>query len=298
MITTYLLGGLFILVVAFLLRSSARSPYYIDPELYDRALAQAGDSLVSKIMISVSRRVSGLPSIHSLNSTPLYRAIERKLLAASGIYGGSVDIFLSVQIAAALFAAADLVALFVFNPSIPLFIVGLLVAVGVMMLPYDQVRKRVALRTDIVSSTLPDFAELLLMPLSLGMGVIPALRFTTDRLTGPVAEEMDAMLLLIESQSLEDERLPFVLAGAHLGTPEAMSFCNALMMAHLESMGVVANIAAQAKSLRVSQFQKTRALAKKLPIKLVVLFATHLLPMLFIAIMIPVVIGFIQAFRG
>jgi pilus assembly protein TadC len=294
----YLVTALFIGIVGFVVRSARRSPYQVDPERYELAYSQVADSQVSRIMLSASRRFSSLPSIHASQSSALYRSLERKLVASGGAFGDSVEIFLGVQIAAAMTSAAILVILLLTMPGALWFIVGLLFAFGLLGYPYDQVRRRVMERADAVSDQLPDFAELLLMPISQGMGIVPALRFTTDRSEGHVADEINSMLLMLESQTLEDDRLPFTLAGNRLGTSEAISFCNALMMAHVESTGVAKNIAAQAKSLRLSQFQKSRATAKKLPVKLVILFTGNLLPLLFTVILIPVAVGFTKSFGG
>ena len=297
-IVPYLVATIFIGLVGFVLRAARRSPYHVEPARYDLAYSQVADSQVSRIMLSASRRFSSLPSIHASRTSPIYRTLERKLVASGGAFGDSVEIFLGVQITCALISASIFVILLLTMPGLLFFIAAMLFAVALLAYPYDQVRRHVLERSEAVSSQLPDFAELLLMPISQGMGIVPALRFTTDRSKGFVAEEINAMLLMLESQTLEDARMPFTLAGSRLGTPEAISFCNALMMAYIESTEVAKNISAQAKSLRMSQFQKARALSKKLPVKLVLLFTVNLLPMLFTVILIPVAVGFSHSLGG
>lgn len=294
MIINYLIGALFILLVAWLVVSTVRSPYSVDDEVFDAALDAAGDSQVTRIMLTASRRFSSLPSIHSMRTTPFYRSLERKIMAGAGIYGGSVELFLSVQIGVTIISTAMLVGVVVFRPMLLASVAIVLFAVALLAYPFDQVRKRVADRAEIISDDLPDFAELLQVPIALGLGVLPALRFTVERSTGPVAEELGTMLTMLESRTHDDERAPFIVAGQRLGTPEAVNFCNALMVAQIESVSVSQNIAAQAQALRMSQFQRARARAKQLPIKLVFLFAFHFLPLLFIATLVPAATGLVH----
>jgi pilus assembly protein TadC len=124
------------------------------------------------------------------------------------------------------------------------------------------------------------------MPLTIGQGIMPALRYTAEHLDGPVAEEVRNMLTILAAGTTS-EADAFSFAGERLGTPEARAFFQALLQALLEGTRVSETIAAQAESLRISTYQLQRIEVKKLPIKMVIMFGIHFLPLLFIVALVP-----------
>ena len=291
-------AALVVVVLSTIVVSLVRSPYTVDEDAVTRALAAAGDSAVARILITSSKRLSRLPAVHQVHETALHRSIQARLAAAGGAYGGSVDVFLSTQIGAAMAAGGLLAIVVVTHPAWYVMAVAMAFAVGFVLYPYDAVRSRAKDRAERVSDDLPDFCDMLLIPLTLGKGVLESLRFVAERSQGPVAEEITALVTLLEAQAAPDERQAFITCGQRLGTPEAANFLNSLMMAHLEATSVSTTIAAQSNALRVGQFQRARARAKKIPVRMVVLFTVNLMPLLFVVILIPVGIGFAHAFGG
>jgi Flp pilus assembly protein TadB len=246
-------------------------------------------SAVGRILLNVARPFSRSTILATEAATPQWRSLQRKL-HASGAFGSNVEIFLAVQVAAGLFAAMS-VAFAAANSSSKLAVgAGLLLAGGLVGIPWNSVSKGAKRRTEAVLDNLPDFAELLLMPLAAGMGIPPALRFTAERIPGPVANEVIRMLDQIRVNPLEEEK-SFVQAGERLGVPEARAFFVALLQAHIQGASVVANLARQAEALRTTAFQRKRSALKRLPIKLVLIIALHLLPLMFILGILPAIIS-------
>jgi Flp pilus assembly protein TadB len=252
-------------------------------EMWEKAISNER-SAVGRILLQVARPVSRSRIIANESATPQWRALKRKL-AASGSFSSDVEMFLSVQVACT--AVGLMVAAFTAaSDSRNTLIGGLLFAFGIFAYPWNIVSKGAAKRTSEVLDNLPDFAELLQMPLAAGMGIPPALRFTADRLTGPVAEEVSRMLDVIRINPSE-ESSAFVEAGERLGVPEARAFFTALLQSHTEGASVSANLARQAEMLRSASFQRKRAELKKLPVKLVLIIGMHFLPALFILVLLP-----------
>jgi Flp pilus assembly protein TadB len=180
-------------------------------------------------------------------------------------------------------------AFFGFGESQALFaVVAAVLAIGIALYPYNIRDKREKAREKAVNDTLADFAELLLMPLSAGMSPLTAMAFAAERMTGPVAEEVRNLRSIIDARVM-DEATAFRLAGARLGGTDAAAFFNALMQAHLEGGKLVETLTAQASALRKSAHQRARTENRKLPVRLVVIMAVFLLPMLFILAFIPVI---------
>lgn len=258
----------------------------VEENAYERARDTETDAL-AKLLIGLGKPLGGLPFIHDKESS-LYRAVKRQLSLAGGAYGGSVEVFLSAIGAGALLAIAGL--LIGFIGVLPLWfapVPGLVL----FLLPISSVSRRARERQEEISRGLPEFAELLQMPLTAGMSVIASLEFTARNTKGPVSDEASNVVLLTKSRVLREDEA-FIQAGENLGTPEARSFFTALMQAYLEGSHVVRTISRQAKALRTAQYQREREKIKKLPVRLIFVFALHFLIPILVIIGIQLVSGF------
>ena len=241
------------------------------------------NSLLGRILNSVARPVSRLDLLRDHVTTRQYRFIQSRLLA-SGKYGRDVDVFVSTQVAAVLIGVGMLGLGFLTTGIYPFAFAVL--GVGLAVYPWNVVSKHAKLRAAAVSDSLPEFAELLQMSISGGMGLESALAFTAERLDGPVSVEVENMLTIIRNNPSEEVQA-YLLAGERLGTAEAKTFFGTLLQSQMEGAKLLASLSSQAHALRVAAFQRQRAEVKKLPVKLVVMFGLHLLPLLFAVTMWP-----------
>jgi len=246
-------------------------------------------SQIGRILLSAARPLAKIPTIYEQNTGPRYKALQKSLLAGD-TFNGSVEVYLATEGLCWFIATVILVgSLFGFGPSDAIMdIVAVLLGLGIALYPYNIRSKRETERAKAVADTLPDFAELLLMPLSAGMSPLTAMTFAADRMQGPVAEEVRNLRSVIDARAM-DEAAAFQLAGARLGGTDAAAFFTALMQAHLEGGKLVETLTAQASALRKSAHQRARAENRKLPVKLVVIMAVFLLPLLFTMAFIPVI---------
>lgn len=257
---------------------------------YEAALAEA-ESEVIRILLRVSRPLARSKMVRASADSPAYQAVRARLLAAGGAYGGSVEIFLSVQFFLAFAAAIVIAALIVSDVEPFMMVVGAVLAGGLCALPWNRVDSAARARAEAITSALPEFAELLLMPLSAGMGVIPALRFTAAHTSGPVSVEVRRLLERLDARSVP-ERQAFKDAADALGTLEAQAFFNALAQAHLEGTRLSETLSAQAEQLRKIAFQAARARIKRLPVSLVLIMAVHFIPTLLVIVAVPTFLSF------
>jgi len=257
---------------------------------WQRAVASE-NSTVGRILINAARPASRMPRLYDTLPTKQYRLLQSRLLA-SGAFGSDIDVFLAVQalcvfIGIAFWVAGGYVIVSHAAAGTLIAIVMILLGAVLMSYPYNIVSKKAKLKAIEISDALPEFAELLQMPLTSGMGVLPALAFTADRLTGPVADEVRNMQTVMRNNPNQEEQA-FLMAGERLGTQEAKAFFGALLQAQVEGARVLSNLAAQAESLRVAAFQRQRSEVKKLPVKLVIMMGLHFMPLLFVAALLPV----------
>ena len=248
-------------------------------------------SAVGRILLGVAKPIARSSLLQREASSPAYKVLQKKLVSSSA-FSSSVEVYLAVQ-TAAFFLGALMLAFTILNAGQggPVVIGGGLLSVALVLLPWNSISKRARDREKAVLESLPDFAELLQMPLASGMGVLPALSFTADRVKGPVSDEVRWMTTFIANNPTQEAEA-FLMAGDRLGTPESKSFFTALLQAQMEGSRVAAALANQAESLRKKSFERQRAEAKKLPIKLVLMFGLHFLPLLFILALLPVFLSF------
>lgn len=246
------------------------------------------NSQLGRILIGAARPVSSLSAVRQQSASPTYAALENKLLGAGGLFGRSVEVFLSVQILCMFIGGLALTALLLTGASGMALVGGTLFSVCFAAYPYNLISQKAKKQAEAVATGLPEFAELLQMPLSSGVGVRAALRFTAERLDGPVAATALALLSNLSSRTMSDEDA-FDLAGKVLGTPESAAFFTALKQADQEGAKVSDTLAKQAEALRVLAYQQTRAANKKLPVKVLLVFFIHLLPLLLVIALVPTI---------
>lgn len=261
-----------------------------DSERQWQAALGSADGQVGRMMMAASRPLSRLPQIYERSMSPQYKWLQRKLVAGGELYGASVEVFLSVQVACALAAAGILAGLIVADVGLMWLGLGAAVGLCLLYLPYNLVQRAVEQRVEAVNQELPTFADLLQMPLTAGMGVVPALEFTVaqSRGGGVVVEEVDNLLGLLQSRAVRDAEA-YMITGERLGTPEAVAFFNALLQAHTEGGELADTIAGQAESLRENAHRHRQEHVNKMPVKISVRVAIHLLPLLLGVALLPLV---------
>ena len=289
MILSLMIAAALVVLVAFFATDARKNGEVPQEkrELWEKAISNER-SAVGRILLQVSRPVARTTVVKKEAASPQWRALQRKL-NASGAFSSDVEIYLSVQVASIIVALITL-GFASTQPSRAALIGGLSFAIGIAAYPWNVVSKSAAKRSASVLDNLPDFAELLQMPLAAGMGIPPALRFTSERLSGPVAVEVSRMLDVIRVNP-SGEAAAFIEAGERLGVPEARAFFAALLQSHLEGAKVSANLARQAETLRSAAYQRRRSEVKKLPVKLVMIIGLHFLPLLFILGLLPTIVS-------
>lgn len=252
---------------------------------WDRAAATSVG--LDKLFVKAARPLSESPAIYGRATSPQYQILQTKLLASGGKFGGSVEVFLAVQVAAIAVALLIVAAMATAQPETLVLLTGVLAAVVLVGYPNMQLSKTAKQRTEEIAQTLPVFSDLLQMPLSAGMGILPALQFTVERTPeGVVRDEVDHMLSLQKSRSVTDAEA-FMFAGERLGTAEARAFFTALMQAHTQGMAISQNIDAQAEALREKAFEQRIEKINKMETKISMIVAMHLMPALLIIAIMP-----------
>jgi Flp pilus assembly protein TadB len=282
-------GVIFALIAAYVTwgRRSQRPDINETLASFDTVAAATSGPLASGLA-KLARPVVGTKAVGELAQSPMMRAM-RERVTTTGLYGGDLNVFLSYQIASVftgcVFAAAALVS----GQGTIIRAAVALIGVGIAGWPINQVNQTAKKSSEEAAKHLPDFVELLQMPLATGMTITAAMAFTANQSPdGVVTREVRWLLDTLSARTMSEEDA-YREAGRRIGSPEAIAFFNALGQAAISGVKVSEALARQAESLRLKAHQVRRAKIKKIPVTLVVAFAMHFLPLLFAVTMLPMV---------
>lgn len=245
-------------------------------------------SQLGRILLSTARPLRKLPTVYDSGESRQYRQLSKRLQAAQA-FGGSVEVYMSYQALMILVGIATLSATIVGAQTGAQVFMGVAGGVGLAALPYNELSKKTKQREVAVTRDLPEFAELLRMPLAAGVGVMEALRFTAARQEGVVSQEV-RRLVKVRQTGVSDAQA-FQEAGIRLGTAEAEAFFITLLNAVTGGSKTLDQISSQAAELRKIEFQRRRAEGKKLPVKMIGVMSAHFMPLLFVVVTVPTVMS-------
>lgn len=256
----------------------------VDPA-WQRAIARERDEgeKLGTALLAAGQRASGLPTITELSRKPYFEGVQKKLAASGGLYGDSLQVFLSVQFAAGVIGAgvAILGVVGILQP-----LIAALVAVLVAAYPYNRLRTTYTKRIEKVNDELPQFVETLLMPLAAGNTIARSLDFTLQRSDGVIPEEVASMRAAIRAKALTDEEA-YALAGQRLGTPDAQQLMTTLYQGDTKGADVDNQLVQLSAEMRKTQFQQRRERLNKLPTKVMMIFFFHFVPLILLSLMLP-----------
>jgi hypothetical protein len=278
--------GFLLLIVAgvsIVLREKSPENTELEWEGYLNRKLESTERLLGSAARSFSRSGAVARLAHS-ERTP---ESVRRDLELGGAFSGNLRVFYSMQLAA-LVTGASLLALS-FLEDLGGFYRFMLVGVGLIVAywPLNKIKTAASRKRETIIEELPEFADLLLMVLS-SMSILQALNFTAERSKGSVATEMKELVRTISGRAMAEEQA-FALTAGRLGTAEGREFVSALQSSYLDGTTAVENIRSQVENLQNLRYQHQRGKAKRLPVSLVVTFAMHFLPLLFVLAFLPVI---------
>ena len=259
-----------------------------DEELWDQYLSNS--SGVARLLASGGRPIASSKLVKDLNGTKTYKSIDNNVRMGN-TFQSSVEIFVSVQIAALIIGIMFLLFALIAQPVTLVKLLILLVGMVIPLWPVAELITEAQKRSAMISVDLPEFAELLLM-VAPSMSIPAALAFTAERSKGIVGLEIFELVKTLGTRAIPEQEA-FGLTAERLATVDGKQFINILANGYLQGSRVVEPLTSLAEQMRRSEFQKRRAYAKKLPVKLVIIFAIHFIPFLIGLAFLPVVYGFL-----
>lgn len=263
-------------------------PLQHDMGMWEQALATEKSEL-GRTFIRMGRPLVDREVVAALARSKELSWLQRKLLAAGAPYGGSVEVFIATQVVTIMVGFGLVLFGYLAGDALPILPNWVLPlgGVAIMFWPYARVHDAANKRADRILRDLPDFVDLLLIPIVAGSGIVRSLRDTAARFTGPVANEVNNAVAMIEVGRDIEEALWY--AGHRLAVQEARIFFATLAQAQSQGSSVREVLEQQRDILRVEAFQRQRAMVKKIPARVVVVMIMHFMPILFALALIPLV---------
>lgn len=173
-----------------------------------------------------------------------------------------------------------------------------LAALGVYA-PEMWLRNKVSARQLAVANELPDALDLLVVCVESGMGLDQAIdRVCTELATsGPIiSSELKLMTLELRAGKARADALRGL--SERVGLDDLSSLTSLLIQADIFGISVARTLRVYSDAMRTKRSQRAEELAAKLPVKLLLPLVGFILPALFVAIMGPAALTFIEVFAN
>ena len=164
------------------------------------------------------------------------------------------------------------------------------------LLPGAGLGQRVIERQEAIRRALPDTIDLLTISVEAGLGFDAALAQVRSNVPGPLSQEIGRML--------QEMRIGVSRADAfrHLADRTDVDALDGFVLAMIQAdrfgVSVAGVLRAQAKEMRIKRRQHAEERAQRLPINLLFPLIFCILPAMFVVILGPGVIRFLQSFLG
>jgi tight adherence protein C len=161
-------------------------------------------------------------------------------------------------------------------------------AVGGVIVPFVLLRRRVRMRKLKVWRSLADAFDLITVCIEAGLGLDAALRQVSEKMRGPLSDEINIVLREVgigrpRREALED-------MAYRIDVPEVTTFVNAVVQAEQLGTSLGRVLRAQSITLRVKRRQRAEETARRAPVKMVFPLVLFIMPTFFIVTIGPIII--------
>jgi tight adherence protein C len=173
-------------------------------------------------------------------------------------------------------------------------VVGIIVCgAGGWYLPLLLVKRRARMRLDEIEYDLPELIDLLVVGVEAGLSFSAAVQATTERLRGPLGQEMRLMLQEQRMGLSSTEALKNVLD--RVETPSMRSFVRAMIQGELLGISVGEILRSIAGEMRQRRRANAEERAQKAPVKMLFPLVFLIFPAMFVVILGPALYAFFDA---
>ncbi len=203
--------------------------------------------------------------------------------------------FVTVVIMGVMFPASALAFfLLAIDGGVPLLaaVLVLVFASAGILAPFLWLRRRLRARKLAIWKSLPDAFDLITVSIEAGLGLDAAMRQVSERLRGPLAEEIGQTLREVGMGRPRREALEEMAERADV--KELATFVNAVIQAEQLGTSLGRVLRAQGVTLRIHRRQRAEELSRKAPVKMVFPLVLFIMPTFFIVTLGPILIRLVD----
>jgi len=173
-------------------------------------------------------------------------------------------------------------------------VLGIVIGVGIW-LPDIVLQRRIEARQAAIRRSMPDVLDLLVVSVEAGVGFDGAVQKVVEKSSGPLAEELARVLEQVRLGKSRAQALRRM--GERTQVPDLISFVAAVQQAETLGVSIAKILRVQADAARERRSQRAREAAAKLPVKLLFPLVFFIFPALFVVILGPGAIRFLELFK-
>ncbi len=240
---------------------------------------------------------SRLASMARRISRPDYERSVRERLIQAGMYGARPARFMALRTACALLLLA-LGLLAVAGTAPPLVKLALVIGGPVLgwLLPDTVLSWRISQRRNEIERDSADFVDLLAITVQAGLSLDQAIRVTSERLEGPLADETHLMLNEIRVGQTRHDAMRRL--AERCDTPTINSFVRTMTQGEAMGVSIGQTLRGLAVDARIRKRNTAEEHAQKAPIKMIFPLAICIFPAILLVAAGPGVIGIARALTG
>jgi tight adherence protein C len=257
---------------------------------------KAADRPAKKRLTALDELASRLGNVIARHIGSKQEAEVRRQLIAAGYYSTPPRRFMGYRV----FSAVGLALFWLWamrGRSTGMVILTFPAGVGAgWILPLTLLRMRARRRLQKIDRGLPELIDLLTVTVEAGLAFSASLREATDRLRGPLGEELR---LTLQEQSMGlslDEAIRNMLARAD--TPAMRSFVRSILQAETLGVSIGQILRALAVEMRKRRRASAEERAQKAPVKILFPLIFLIFPALFLVVLYPALHSFLTTFSG
>jgi len=222
----------------------------------------------------------------------------RRQLVAAGMYRVTVNTFLGYRILALI--GLPLIWIWFSTVTSRSTLVGFLGTIACAYLgwalPLRIVKERANRRLGEIDYELPELIDLLVVTVEAGLGFVGSLQMASDRLTGPLGDELR---LTLQEQNMGlsiNEALANTMA--RCDTPSMRSFVRSIVQGETLGVSIGQIMRDLATEMRRRRKANAEERAQKAPIKILFPLVFLIFPAMFVVLLAPALMSFLRAIHG
>jgi tight adherence protein C len=242
----------------------------------------------------IAQRIGDLVAAHVTN---VGEDDLRQELMAAGMFKASPRALLGYRVLSAALAPTLVLWLGLGSmaPALVVAFAAVMLPAG-WMLPLTLVRRRAARRAKQVDREVPEFIDLLVVTVEAGMGLSGAIRMASERLRGPLGEEVR---LAVQEQDMGlSSHDALTNMAERTDTPALRSFVRSVVQGEALGVSIGDILRSVAVEMRKRRRQAAEEQAQKAPVKMLFPLAFFIFPSMFVVLLGPGALDLIETLQG